>query len=877
MNLFKLNTLITAIAVTLPSGEVLAEYYYNQNISDGITINTGEIANIYQSTVNNDVKNHSSLPGDAGIDARQGSEVHIAYSTATGIVSNGADIEMTESMIYRANVSSNIYSGIFITSTNSALSDRYSVINCSGCAGAIQLKHAEQSTVVLEGTSIYATDEVDDVTGSYAGHTSGILVNWLSGNNSVTLDSAHISGYSARGESGWYSGVVGIDVENSDNNQIWLTNGSDITVGGDQYAYHMAGIRDGSSATNTTIVIDNSSVYAPGDGHNGKGIILEGTNAILSAQNDSSVSGSRVGIMVGANNNTVNILSGSQVSGDTAILIGPDPKYVIPVSGTVINVDNSTVTGVTNLLDISAGTKAADISFTASSASGTILQESKYDQTVRIDSTAWHGNTAKTDGAGALNLDLSNGSVWTNTAESTADGIALSGNSTIIMNGGNITTGTLESITSTNGSLSAASYAPANIYSTWDANSGAAYVLTAGTASGTFNTGVTSNSSGAAGDMHGDVIVHVDDASAATFNPVESDVGVYRYTSYTVNNADGTTDVVLGGGTIPPDPTPTPDPTPDPIPELSTGSQSVINSRAAAVNLWHDEEEALSLRMDNDRRTGSTFGGQKDNGVWGSYYGGYHRQQMDTASTGFDQTNNGFMLGMDKRVELSNGNLLAGIAFMRGFSDINMHDEGSAGTNADSYGVLLYGSWRLNNGLFMDATLKGEHQKNDMDVISTDGGYAHGHYSTNGYGGSLKAGYHWQNKDMFVEPYVKTSYVHYDGVDYTLSNGLHAKDSNYRSLRMEGGANIGTRLSVHNAEVKPYLHLAVAKETADNNTMRINGVAVDDSTGGSQGIVGLGADVKFTRSLGAYVDANYAKGHDTESPWQVNTGITWSW
>ncbi|EMY7928926.1 autotransporter outer membrane beta-barrel domain-containing protein [Klebsiella aerogenes] len=103
----------------------------------------------------------------------------------------------------------------------------------------------------------------------------------------------------------------------------------------------------------------------------------------------------------------------------------------------------------------------------------------------------------------------------------------------------------------------------------------------------------------------------------------------------------------------------------------------MVDTRAAAVNLWHDEDNALTSRMDNERRSDSQ-------GVWGSYYGGYQRQQMNEASTSFDQTNNGFMVGSDKRIPVKNGNVLLGVAVMRGYADANMHDEGSAGTDINS-------------------------------------------------------------------------------------------------------------------------------------------------------------------------------------------------
>ncbi|MDK9604611.1 autotransporter outer membrane beta-barrel domain-containing protein, partial [Lelliottia wanjuensis] len=645
------------------------------------------------------------------------------------------------------------------------------------------------------------------------------------------------------------------------------------------------------------------------------GILSSGADATLTVDSGAAVSGTTDGIRIAGADAALSISNGANVSGDTAIQLDN------AATGTSLTVTDAILSGKTNALNI-ASNDAGSLTIIGSQVSGNVNTSSAVAQTINMSGSQWTGNATTVDGAGgmtlalidgtawtgdivnnasggdvnvdltasswegaaagnsntAINVNLAEGSLWTNTAESNVSDIAMSGGSTLILDGGGITTGSLEGgvMPAALSSVAAVGSTVDTIYSSWNAATSKAYILSAGTATGTFQAGVTSNSSGAAGDMTGDTIVHVTDASAATFNSMQSDVGVYRYTSKTRTNADGSTDVYLAeSDNIPPTP-PTP---PTPEHTLSTAAQSVVNTRAAAVNLWRDEEEALNLRMDNERRTGLSGTAPYNRGAWGSYYGGYHRQQMDQASTSYDQTNSGFMVGGDNRIAVRNGNVLVGFAAMRGFGNVNMHDLGSAGTDIDSYGLSIYASYRMDNGLFFDATVKGEHLKNDMDVVSTDGGRSHASYSNSGYGGSVKAGYHWQAVPaMWVEPYVKTSYIRYNGVNYTLDNGLHAKDDNYTSLRLEGGFNLGTALTLSNStEIKPYLHVAAAGETENGNSMDINGVKIDDSTDGAKGIVGLGTDVKFTKALGAYAGANYSKGSDNEDPWQLNAGVTYTW
>ncbi|MEE4406738.1 autotransporter outer membrane beta-barrel domain-containing protein [Enterobacter mori] len=658
-------------------------------------------------------------------------------------------------------------------------------------------------------------------------------------NTQLTLNDSHISG------------AGGIYVFGDDDTVI--LNHSTVTGTG------MDGVPGyGISAAGEMATIDviNGSVVTGSP--SGTGVTLSGQSGTVNASGAGTVVSGGTGIAVSGDEAAVHVSDEATVSGDTAVLLDTG------TTGASLDVQNAAISGTSLALDIRSE-DAAQLSFIGSSVTGDILNESAAEQTISMDSTTWRGGTGSSEGAGNLNIALNNGSVWTATGDSVTGSIAMSDGSTLIMDGGNITTATLQGNTAS--ALSASPAAPVTILSTWNSTTSSAYMLTADTATGSFQGGVTSGSSGAAGDMTGDTIIHVDDASGATFTSTQTDAGVYRYTSEAVTNADGSVDVVLNPYTPPDDDT------------LSTAGQSVVNTRAAALNLWYDEEAALNRRMDNERRSDNSGVSPGNRGVWGSYYGGNHRQQMNEASTSFDQDVNGFMVGADTRIDTSSGNWLVGFAAMRGYSGVNMHDIGSAGADIDSYGLSLYASYRLNSGLFFDASVKGEHLDNSMDVVSTDGGRSRADYSNSGYGGSLKTGYYWQATDaLWVEPYAKMSYVRYDGVNYTLDNGLHAKDDKYTSLRVEGGADLGMTVAMNSgAEVRPYLHLAVMAETRNDNTMDINGVTVNDSTDGARGVVGLGADMKFTPHLSAWAGANYGNGHNTEDPWQLNAGVSWTW
>jgi len=843
-----------------------------QTITDGVLVDTpDDIVNI------NGGSKISNAPDKAGVtinvtDPTKSATLNVS-GAGTTISGGKIGIDVANSTGAKVNITDNAYvegveTGLFVRN------------NVNGQANA-NLK-VENSTVKGGKNGIYVWEATGksgsniDISNSLIeanGGGSGDAAVFMSEGNSVV----HITNSTIKSDdrgissNGGYSGIMDI---------------TDSTISA-QYGLRLT--QNNGSAyniSNTTINGDDTGVYYTTTASKNTNVTLSNGTTVFGAKNgiateDSgnenniiSIDGSTVrsstgnGISMGGGF-TLNSSAGSTIEGDNAIILKGD------TTGSTVNVKDSTVTGKTNLLQIS-GTSAVDtVGFSGSTLSGAITTSSGADQSVNIDSSAWTGSAGKT-GTGALALNISNGSTWINNAATDVDAISLTGGSTIVMDGGNIHTASLSDTAPTT-LLAAASPTASTIYSTYNAETGSAFVLTADKATGSFNAGVTSSSSGAAGDMTGNTIVQVTDGSGATFNSMQSDVGVYRYESRSVANADGSTSVILDN--ITPEPTPDPAPGPNPNPDsrtLSTAAQAVVNTRAAAMSIWSDEQDVLNRRLDNERLTGSSDGTVN---AWGSYYGGYHRQQVEQTSSAYDQTNNGFMLGADKRVDIAPGNLLFGFAAARGYSDVNMHDGGSAGTDVDSYGASLYTSLRLNNGLFFDASIKGTHLKNDISVTSLDGGHTTGDYNNNGFGGAFKTGYHKQFNAWYIEPYAQISYARYNSVDYKLKNGLHTKDDGSTSLGLEGGVNVGTAMALNNGtEVRPYVHLAVAGETDNSNTMDINGEKINDSTDGSRGIVGLGADVKLSKNLSGWAGANYAKGQDHyESPWQLNAGVSYTW
>lgn len=854
LNIFILSVLYswgnTAVAQVISADTDITK----QVITDGITFTTNDVTlNINGASKVTVGGTGAAILVDNPGSSPTGKETINVSGQGTEIMSMGEGIR-----IFHSDGSSvSVTDGARVTSANGNGIWIYDGVYGEGTKNT-NLK-VDNATVVggYAGVHIWAEDTTASITNSVLGSTGaadGYAMKVTGKRNNVNVDNTEFDS----------NALGGIYIRSLDNSSVTISNST--VTDTSSYGY---GVRV-NRAHSTDVVINNTEISAALAGLLVDNSDSTGSTITLSGSSVKATAGD--GVKLG-NGFTLNVNDGSTISGNNGIVLYGD------AIGSTVNIADSTVTGATNLLQIDGTSAVNTVDFSGSTLSGAITTSSGADQSVNIDSSTWNGSAGKT-GAGALALDISNGSTWINNAATDVSAISLTGGSTIVMDGGNIHTASLSDSAPT-ALLAAASPTASTIYSTYNAETGSAYVLTADKATGSFNAGVTSSSSGAAGDMTGNTIVQVTDGSGATFNSMQSDVGVYRYESRSVANADGSTSVILDNITPEPTPEPAPGPNPNPNPNpdsrtLSTAAQAVVNTRAAAMSIWSDELDVLNRRLDNERLTGSSDGTVN---AWGSYYGGYHRQQVEQTSSAYDQTNNGFMLGADKRVDIAPGNLLFGFAAARGYSDVNMHDGGSAGTDVDSYGASLYTSLRLNNGLFFDASIKGTHLKNDISVTSLDGGHTTGDYNNNGFGGAFKTGYHKQFNAWYVEPYAQISYARYNSVDYKLKNGLHTKDDGSTSLGLEGGVNVGTAMALNNGtEVRPYVHLAVAGETENSNTMDINGEKINDSTDGSRGIVGLGADVKLSKNLSGWAGANYAKGQDHyESPWQLNAGVSYTW
>ncbi|HCM8926711.1 TPA: autotransporter outer membrane beta-barrel domain-containing protein [Salmonella enterica subsp. enterica serovar Paratyphi B] len=632
--------------------------------------------------------------------------------------------------------------------------------------------------------------------------------------------------------------------------------------------------------------VNNPATVAP-DAAN---ILLDNLNITL--QND-SVSGISTAIDLSGTGNHIQANGGVFDAGS--------------VTGTDAQANALNITGANNLVDFNGSVLKGDIrssvagstvNLTGGSLTGDVQTDSN-SFSLNLDGNTWTGGTGSSS---AVDVSLSNNSVWNVTGLSSTNSLALNGNNTLNLvssTGGlaqlgghgfagaksGVTLNVATDLTSDGKgvtSVLAGTYSPDNLHSLTNTGSadnyhfgtlhvdglatGGKYALSLESAGAEpytiggrladgpeathahdFVSYMTSESRVVTGQEGKPVTQTVKSDADFTSLSAPAELGVYQYAAEKVMDGVNNRTNIYYRSTG----------------QLSNSAATVVSLAAAPVDVANLESDTLAKHMNSVRHG-------KDSGVWVSYFGGENR---NTTASGpeYKLNTSGVMLGADT---LTENNWLAGVAVSSARSDMSVMN--SSG-DLNSYGAQFYMSRRYDSGVFVDSALQFNHFSNTAKARMTDGQQAKADFSGNSYGLEAKVGYAWNSEGFFAEPYVRAAARAFDGEHYALSNGMTVNSNDYKSMLGEVGADLGYQYAISGGYVKPYLHLAALNEFADGNSVRVNNVSLDDSVKGAAFQAGLGAEVKVTDNLGGYAAFDYTKGDNTERPWQATVGVNYTW
>lgn len=312
------------------------------------------------------------------------------------------------------------------------------------------------------------------------------------------------------------------------------------------------------------------------------------------------------------------------------------------------------------------------------------------------------------------------------------------------------------------------------------------------------------------------------------------------------------------------------------------GGNGVITTTAEAASSFlnigyltnYIDNQTLLQRL-GDLRNGQ-IAGINNSGLWLRGFGGKLNSFSGQALSGFDMTYVGTQLGVDKQIEVTNGNLLVGT--MVGFTETNPNYRKGDG-NGKNYNIGLYATYFLDDSLYVDSVLEYNHMRNRFNVEDTAGKSVYGTGKTKGIMASIEVGKRfWMNithQGFYLEPQAQFSYGYQSGDTVRASNELNVDLSHYKSALGRASAIFGYQIQGENP-INVYLKTGMVREMSGDASYRFNdGRKNEYSFRANWFDNGIGANININKKHKIYAEADYSLGNRFNNT-MLNVGYRYS-
>lgn len=298
--------------------------------------------------------------------------------------------------------------------------------------------------------------------------------------------------------------------------------------------------------------------------------------------------------------------------------------------------------------------------------------------------------------------------------------------------------------------------------------------------------------------------------------------------------------------------------------QTNTSVHGVAEMAALGLHVWRNEINDMNKRLGELRDSSA-----ESNGVWARVYNGKARM----GKVGVKNKYTALQLGYDRQI--ASGFWLGG-AFSYTDGD-NTFRTGSG--DSSLFAFTGYGSWLLDNGMFLDVTGKVGRMKNTFDVASASG-TSSASYHTNAASMSAEAGWRLPLTNLFfVEPQVEVMWGHVADVDYRTSVGVEVNQDSVESLIGRAGLVLG--VNCPNQRGNAYVRASVLHDWKGEADFRFgkNGQtrALSEDLGGTWYEYGIGANFNLTKQTHLYADLEAASGGEVDTDYRVNLGVRYVW
>ncbi len=177
---------------------------------------------------------------------------------------------------------------------------------------------------------------------------------------------------------------------------------------------------------------------------------------------------------------------------------------------------------------------------------------------------------------------------------------------------------------------------------------------------------------------------------------------------------------------------------------------------------WRHENDTLQKRMGELRDSEGTIG------AWARVYG----SEQEYGAQSVTAKNTTVQVGAD--YDIGSGFKLGGaFSYTDGSSTFDMGE-----SDANMYGVALYGTWLADSGLYVDVI--GKYSRLENEFTS---GTMKGEFDNNAMSLAVETGWHYALNELgFVEPSVGVTYGRIMGDDFVAHNGVKVEQDDYDSL-----------------------------------------------------------------------------------------------
>lgn len=304
---------------------------------------------------------------------------------------------------------------------------------------------------------------------------------------------------------------------------------------------------------------------------------------------------------------------------------------------------------------------------------------------------------------------------------------------------------------------------------------------------------------------------------------------------------------------------------------MMRGAKSAM---ASSAMMWRAESNDLMKRMGDLRMS------EGETGLWAKYYGG--KYEMDSQKTNFNLKYNAYQLGYD--VEAGNGwTVGAAVSYNDGSATY-----GSGRGDLSTYSAGIYGTWKSEDGQYVDIIAKYSKLDNEFKVFNDSGHKLNGDYKTWGTSISAEYGKRFEKENGFYfDPSVELTLGHINGKDYNAHSDFMTSVGVMKDLQVEQDSfntlvgRVGFRLGQKLDKASYFVKLAAAHEFSGDfdTTYRAVGEPEGKTSidfGDTWYEAQIGGTAKLSDNSLIYASFERSFGGDVEEKWRVDAGLRWS-